>query len=89
MLLIAVLLPIISTYNIDTEKYVVLEGESGEFGFSLATSSDRLFVGAPKDNKLRGSLYTCPLGGICIVFVGIYTNLILRSVKYSNWKSTK
>ena len=67
MLLILILLPIVSAYNIDTAKYTVLDGRSGEFGYSLATSSERLFVGAPKDNKQRGALYTCKLEGMYLL----------------------
>ena len=49
----------VRSFNIDTNKYEVLEGRSGEFGFSVAVTADHFFVGAPKDDEKKGSLYRC------------------------------
>ena len=49
----------INSFNIDTNKYAVLEGGTGEFGFSVAVTAQHLFVAAPKEEEGRGALYHC------------------------------
>ena len=51
----------VGSFNINTNKYSVLDGhsDSGEFGFSLAVTADHLFVAAPKDEDGKGALYRC------------------------------
>lgn len=59
MLLLLLLVHVASTLNVNTEKYSVLKGGSGEFGFSVAVAENHVFVSAPKADNKEGAVYHC------------------------------